>query len=166
MIVQGPKDVNAYDKIFVQMENGDTSLAIARGDFVTFDYTDNTAVPGISESTLGLRVVPSVAGGGNSPRFDMCGCAEEAAPKAAVGRRGKVFLVQVFGFHDAAKYDRNGVIAGLGWIRSSLTRGVGLGEDLSGATPGTEPERTAARCGISMGAETGVANQPAIIRCM
>lgn len=124
MIVQGPNGVNTADKIFLQCESGDTLFPIARGEWCMWDTTDNTSTAGIMMNTYGIRVIRSNA----VSSYAVAGCAEEAVDMAVASKRGPTFLVQCYGFHDAAIVFGAGGIAGE-YVIISWTGGVGWADN-------------------------------------
>ena len=160
MIIQGSHDVNTPDKIFVAMYNNGS--AVSRGEWVSFDYMDYSATA--LGDLIGQMVTLLSASRSTTalPVWDVVGCAEETMAAGVSGTLGRLYLVQVYGFHDSCLYDNDGLTIGTGTLRPDpVVNGGMIAEDMTD-TP--EPEKAAARSGIPLVDSQGYL--PAIIKCM
>lgn len=120
MQITPPHGRDTSDKIFLNCEYSGTDTA-GRGDLMTFDLTDNRSQAGIEVDTWGQRVVRHQ--GTEFWEQTSAGILETEevpgipAPDAVNGAmRGKMCLVQCYGYHDQARYGGGSIAAGLGYI--------------------------------------------------
>lgn len=127
-------DGNTKDQIFLHVELADVTLP-ARGDFMSWDVTDNSAVTAIGNSR-GKRVTKVV---GALTTRKTAGCVEGLPSQIGSATvKTPVFLLQAWGFHDAALFTTaagNSVVtAGGPFILSAVAAGRGEGHTTGGIT--------------------------------
>lgn len=145
MIFQGPMGI-VHDRTlatkeiaWIAVEVGQTT-AIAKNSLCAWDFaTDNSAVAGILQDTKGLRVIIAPAG---LALFTCAGFAHTAMDGTAANSRGKIYLLQTYGWRpevlvDTAAADNDTIVGGL-LIPSTDTAGKVQGCSNNAAPTATE----------------------------
>lgn len=165
MFIQGPHGGGSHDKVFCHVESASTnSGGWPRGTVVVWDTTATTLN---NVNMLGIRVTTLASA--NSPLT--AGILDQAAPQAvnATTTHQPVILMQVFGFHDAARLDDTGhsEAAGAWTLTSGSTAGL-LGVNGTGAAVATAGP-VVGQIGVGLEANTntgGVVTKGVLIRAM
>lgn len=154
MIVQGPHGTGTKDKIFAHVESESTS-AISRGAVVVWDLTDNSATAGILENTRGLRINTTTT----AKIKNVAGIMEEATVGTLANNRGRMYMCQIYGHHDAGLFTSSSSTAPVA-IFTSATEGR---LDALGTTVGAD---VGACCGFTFEDTTGTGTYELFVKAM
>lgn len=161
-------DHRSKDGAWTQVEQQDTTQAMAVGDWVLWSLTDNSAVSGIDTNTFGVRVTAV----GEDLSIRTAGVvftlpeSVSTSTNLAVAGRVKVFTIQTWGFIAASKINVTANIAAPYPLCMSGTiaeaRQIVAG-DMAGANA------SAALCGLGLTAgvgATGIEQLNTFVKCI